>query len=52
VVFRGRDKEDAIYGGILQHRPEVFLFLGDNIYGDTNDMGVLKQKYAELEVFK
>ena len=29
-------------------RPELFLFLGDNVYGDTRDMAQLRAKYAEL----
>ena len=28
--------------------PDMFIFLGDNIYGDTHDMDVLKAKYAML----
>ncbi len=28
--------------------PDLFIFLGDNIYGDTYDMDVLKSKYAML----
>ena len=27
---------------------DLFVFLGDNIYGDTRDMSVLRGKYAEL----
>jgi alkaline phosphatase D len=27
--------------------PDLFVFLGDNIYGDTDDMAVLAAKYAE-----
>jgi alkaline phosphatase D len=33
---------------VLQHKPDVFVYLGDNIYGDTRDMNVLKAKYAKL----
>ena len=29
--------------------PDLFIFLGDNIYGDTYDMDVLKAKYTLLE---
>jgi alkaline phosphatase D len=29
-------------------KPDVFIWLGDNIYGDTDDMGVMRAKYAEL----
>ncbi len=28
---------------------DLFVFLGDNIYGDTDDMTVLQGKYAQLE---
>ncbi len=47
--FNPREKHSSIFDGIIQHQPDVFIFLGDNIYGDTNDMEVLKKKYAELE---
>lgn len=29
-------------------QPDVFVFLGDNIYGDTRDLPVLKKKYEML----
>lgn len=29
-------------------RPDVFVFLGDNIYGDSQDMNVLRGKYEVL----
>jgi alkaline phosphatase D len=37
-----------IFDDVVKHRPDVFLFLGDNIYGDTKDMDVLHQKYQQL----
>lgn len=37
-----------IFEAILKQDPEVFVFLGDNIYGDTDDMSVLKKKYSDL----
>lgn len=37
-----------IWEAIVQAKPDLFLFLGDNIYGDTNDMKVLRQKYQML----
>lgn len=37
-----------IFDHVVKHRPDVFVFLGDNIYGDTDDMAVLKQKYQQL----
>ncbi|SMG29338.1 alkaline phosphatase D [Marivirga sericea] len=30
---------------IIDHNPDLFMFLGDNIYGDTDDMQILKDKY-------
>ncbi len=30
------------------YRPELFIYLGDNIYGDTDNMDTLKAKYATL----
>lgn len=33
---------------IVAQKPDVFVFLGDNIYGDTEDMDVLRAKYARL----
>jgi len=29
------------------HKPDAFIFLGDNIYGDTEDMELLKEKWQE-----
>jgi alkaline phosphatase D len=37
-----------IFETMLQHRPELLLFLGDNIYADTFDMGEMEAKYAVL----
>lgn len=37
-----------IFNEVVDHKPDVFIFLGDNIYGDTNDMDVLRKKYQQL----
>jgi alkaline phosphatase D len=37
-----------IFETILAHKPELFLFLGDNIYADTPDMAVMQAKYDVL----
>lgn len=29
-------------------RPDVFIYLGDNIYGDSENMDILREKYAKL----
>ncbi len=31
-----------------EQKPDLFIYLGDNIYGDTDDMKVLRAKYAKL----
>jgi alkaline phosphatase D len=33
---------------VVQHKPDVFVYLGDNIYGDTYNMQVLQAKYDSL----
>ncbi len=43
-----QDKAQPIWDTILATKPDTFLFLGDNIYGDTLDMDVLRKKYAKL----
>ncbi len=47
--YNPREKRHSLFDAILKHRPDVFVLLGDNIYGDTHDMAMLKAKYAELE---
>ena len=37
-----------IFNIITDHNPDLFIFLGDNIYGDTEDMNVLRNKYNQL----
>lgn len=32
----------------LSRNPDLFIYLGDNIYGDTTDMNVLRAKYKTL----
>lgn len=46
--FNPRKKKSSIFEGILKHEPDVFVFLGDNIYGDTSDMELLQAKWEEL----
>lgn len=41
-------KAQPIWDAVLAVEPDLFIFLGDNIYGDTRDMGVLRAKYAQL----
>lgn len=43
-----QDRPQPIWDAILAENPDLFLFIGDNIYGDTEDMNVLRAKYAQL----
>jgi alkaline phosphatase D len=43
-----QDKPQPIWDAVLDADPELFIFLGDNVYGDTRDMAVLRAKYARL----
>ncbi|MFK7820922.1 MAG: alkaline phosphatase D family protein [Planctomycetaceae bacterium] len=37
-----------ILNTIARHKPDLFVFLGDNIYGDTDDMQEMRAKYQQL----
>ena len=41
-------KPQPIWDTIADREPELFLCLGDNIYADTEDMGVMRAKYGQL----
>ena len=41
-------KAMPIFDAISKDKPDVFVFLGDNIYGDTEDMTELSDKYQML----
>jgi len=43
-----QDKDIPIFNTINKEQGDLFIFLGDNIYGDTNDMAVLANKYQKL----
>lgn len=42
-----QDKPQAYWSTILNHQPDAWIWLGDNIYGDSPDMDVLAAKYAK-----
>lgn len=42
------DKPQPLWDDVLAVNPDLFVLMGDNIYGDTEDMDVLKAKYAKL----
>lgn len=37
-----------VFNEIVKQNPDLFIFLGDNIYGDTYNMDTLKTKYGRL----
>jgi alkaline phosphatase D len=41
-------KDMKIFYKIVDEQPQLFVFLGDNIYGDTEDMALLQSKYDSL----
>src|SRR5687767_400648 len=36
-----------LWDPILDTHPDLWMWLGDNIYADTEDMEVMRQKYAQ-----
>lgn len=49
LAFGSCSKEDApqpIWDRVLAAAPDVYVALGDTVYGDTTDMEVLRAKYA------
>jgi alkaline phosphatase D len=43
-----QDRPQPIWDAIIATQPDLFIFLGDNIYADTEDMEVMRNKYALL----
>ena len=42
-----QDKPQPIWQSMNQEQADLFVLLGDNVYGDTEDMAELKAKYAK-----
>lgn len=42
------NRPTPIWESIVATRPELFLFIGDNIYADTEDMEIMRAKYTML----
>ena len=42
-------RPQPIWKGVLSTKPDTFVLLGDNIYGDTRDMAKLKAKWQVFE---
>lgn len=43
-----QDKPQPVWDAVLANHPDLFVFLGDNIYGDSDDPQVLAAKYRQL----
>jgi alkaline phosphatase D len=43
-----QDHPLPIFNEVVKHDPDLFIFLGDNIYGDTKVMDTLRAKYHRL----
>lgn len=43
-----QDRPQPIWAAVNAAGPDVFVFLGDNIYGDSEDPAVLQNKYQQL----
>ena len=43
-----QDHDQPVLNTVVSKKPDLFIYLGDNIYGDTKDMEVLKAKYNKL----
>jgi alkaline phosphatase D len=41
-------KQQPVWDAVLRFKPDIFVFLGDNIYADTDDMGKLKAEYSRF----
>ncbi len=40
-----QDKPQPLWGPIIKSRPDLWIWLGDNIYGDSEQASVMKAKY-------
>ena len=40
--------EQPVWDPVIAAKPDLFLFVGDNIYADTEDLELMKAKYAKL----
>lgn len=43
-----QSKPQPIWATVRAARPDLFLFLGDNLYADAKDADTLRQRYAEF----
>ncbi len=43
-----QERPQPIWDAIAGRQPDLFAFLGDNVYGDTRDINVLRDQYKAL----
>jgi alkaline phosphatase D len=43
-----QDRPQPIWNAIVEARPDIFLFAGDNVYADTTDAAVMSAAYQKL----
>jgi alkaline phosphatase D len=51
IAFGSCGSQDSplpIFDVVVKHKPDLFIFLGDNLYGDTKNMKDLQEDYATL----
>lgn len=44
------ERDNGIWKTIAKEKPQAFLFMGDNIYADTDDPKVMQEKYRRLNI--
>src|SRR5262249_21724603 len=43
-----QERPQPIWDAVLAQKPELFIMLGANIYADTDNVEIMKQKYDQL----
>jgi alkaline phosphatase D len=43
-----QEKPQPVWEAVLAAKPDLFLLLGDNIYSDTDNLEIMKAKYAKF----
>lgn len=44
-----QDKEQPVWDQIASYDPNMFLFIGDNVYADSDEPEIIEQAYADLQ---
>lgn len=45
-----QDASQPIWDPIVAANPDLFIFMGDNIYADTDEMAVMRARYRKSRV--